>query len=321
MKVLDKIAQTVVPAFKRTKTTVIAKSPELLFIAGVVGVVGGTVLACKATLNVQDVVDDAIDDVAVVHQAVSDGDISEDEKGRALLIAYYHFALNLIKLYGPAIVVYGLSMTCLVKSNDIRKKRNAALLASYELLDDKFTKYRKRVANKIGEDAENDIYHGTIEETVEEIVEKDGKKKKVKKTVTKNDPSVVIPFSKLYDENNINYGKFWSDPYHARNHLNQCLSWANQMCYEQGYISFVDVLNDIGFSIAIDDLTPEELGAGWVWDYSRPKPQTEFQISFGLDKESENMYRFLNKLDSSVWLDFNCKPNMVDRIAAAKKVS
>ena len=115
-------------------------SPEILIVAGVIGTVASTVMACKATTKLGEIMDNAKDDIEAVHEAVEHPEdlpqkyTAEDGK-KDLTIVYTQTALRVAKLYLPAVALGALSLTAIIKSHDILKKRNVALAAAYTAAD------------------------------------------------------------------------------------------------------------------------------------------------------------------------------------------
>jgi hypothetical protein len=132
-------------------------SPEILVVAGVVGTVASTVMACKATLKVNEVLDEPKETIEKIHTAVETGETEaglpynvEDSK-KDLAIVYVQTGVKLAKLYAPAIGIGVLSIACILKSNNILQKRNVALAAAYTAVDKSFKEYRNRVVERFGE--------------------------------------------------------------------------------------------------------------------------------------------------------------------------
>ena len=67
-------------------------SPEILMVTGIVGVVASTVIACKATLKVNDILDNAKLEVEKIHECAARNDLvdeySEQDKKKDLAIVY-----------------------------------------------------------------------------------------------------------------------------------------------------------------------------------------------------------------------------------------
>lgn len=124
-------------------------SPTLLFGAGVIGVVGTVVLASRATLKLNDLVDE--------YEIKTHG-VPEDSREHKKLKA--GFILDTCQLYLPAVGVGGLSIAALTGSHVILTKRNTSLMAAYAALQQSIEGYRARVRDHVGEDEERKLYHG-----------------------------------------------------------------------------------------------------------------------------------------------------------------
>ena len=143
-------------------------SPEILTAAGVIGTVGSTVLACKATLKVEDILDEAKKKSNLIN-AVHDGEIEVDAEytdkdySKDLLVNRTQTAVKLIKLYGPAISLGALSITAILGGQHILRKRNVAVMAAYKLCEESFNNYRSRVKDELGEEKDRQFYYGMTE--------------------------------------------------------------------------------------------------------------------------------------------------------------
>ena len=101
-------------------------SPEILAVVGVVGTVASVVLACKATLKVNDVIDEAKDVVEKIHEGVeqekhtADGELyTQEDANKDLAIVYVQTGWKFVKLYGPAVALGIASVGCMLASNNI----------------------------------------------------------------------------------------------------------------------------------------------------------------------------------------------------------
>ena len=191
-------------------------SPEILVVAGVVGTVASAVMACKATTKVSDILEETKDKVDKIHETVErveageviecedkNGNVStyEVEDGKKdLAIVYIQTGLKFAKLYAPAVALGVLSIGCIVKSNDILRKRNVALAAAYATVDKGFKEYRERVVERFGETVDRELKYNVKAEEVKETVvdEETGKKKTVKKTVEIDLPSRLAARRKMF---------------------------------------------------------------------------------------------------------------------------
>ena len=176
-------------------------SPDILVIIGVVGVVASTIMACKATLKVDEVVTEHEEKIKEINETAEDPKYAEryskEDCETDIKNMKIKTAVKLAKLYAPAVIVGTLAIGCIIGSHYILQKRNASLLAAYTALDTTFKEYRKRVAEKYGEDAEHDIRHGIRRETIMETIKNEnGEETQVEKVITTRTPGV---HSRLFD--------------------------------------------------------------------------------------------------------------------------
>lgn len=126
-----------------------ANSPTILFGVGVVGVVSGTVLACRATLKVEDILDDTNDKLEKIKTLQHD-DYSEKDRSKDKATVLAQSSIAMVRLYGPSVILMSASIACLTKSHDMLNKRNAALAAAYTGLEKAYEAYRERVREVVG---------------------------------------------------------------------------------------------------------------------------------------------------------------------------
>ncbi len=284
-------------------------SPEILMVTGVVGVVASTVLACKATLKVEEVVGDADDQIDKIHD-VHDGvyelkegqTYSEEDYKRDLVIAYVQKGMGIIKLYGPAVSLGIASIGCIVGSHHIMSKRNIALVAAYKATEEAFQQYRKRVIEEYGEDKDHQLKFGTTKEIVTEVVKgEDGKDKKVKKTIEKNDPNMHSQYARFFDESSTQWSK---TPEYNLVFLKCQQNFMNDLLNTRGHVFLNEVYDALG-------LPRSQAGAvvGWV------KGQGDGYIDFGMyNPDSEKARDFVNGYERSILLDFNVDGVIYDLI-------
>lgn len=111
-------------------------SPEILVVAGVIGAVTSAVMACKATTKLSEITEESKESIDVIHAAMenpetgTNRDYSEEDGKKDLAIVYTQTAGKLIKLYAPSVILGTLSITAILTSNNILRKRNVALAAA-----------------------------------------------------------------------------------------------------------------------------------------------------------------------------------------------
>lgn len=300
---------TITRKLGKTKLGVKKASPEILIVAGTVGVIVSAVMACKATLKVEAVVDDAKTDIQKVNEALERGETeagltyTQEDKQRDLTILYSQTALNLAKLYGPAVLVGAVSIGCIIGSHNILRKRNVALAAAYATVDKAYKEYRGRVVERFGEEVDRQLRFGTKKQTVTETVkDENGEEKTVEKEVDVVDDAITSPYSKFFDESSRCWEK---DANYNLMFLRRMQSMFNDKLKANGYV----FLNDVYDALDIER-TPEGQTVGWVYDPENP--ELENYIDFGIyDVHRKSSRDFVNGLERVILLNFNVDGNIL----------
>lgn len=289
-------------------------SPEILTAAGVIGTVGSTVLACKATLKVEDILDEAKKKSNLIN-AVHDGEIEVDAEytdkdySKDLIVNRTQTAVKLIKLYGPAISLGVLSITAILGGQHILRKRNVAVMAAYKLCEESFNNYRSRVKNELGEEKDRQFYYGMTEETVKDKVKsKDGKTKTVTKKVEKAPDHLYSQYARFFDEANINWDK---SPEQNMYFLKMVQNQMNDKLKARGHVFLNEVYDALGF-----DRSEAGQLVGWVWNKDNTAMEAgDGYIDFGIFDGNDYAKRaFVNGDERSILLDFNIDGMIYDLI-------
>ena len=304
----NNMVSTVKSVMSKTKFKAKKHSPEIMLVFGIGGVIGSTVMACRATMHLDDTLKEKRERIQEIHDFVGKHGYSEEytekDMQKELTVTYVKAGLEVAKLYAPAVALGILSISGIVGSHYIMRKRNAALAAAYAAIDQGLKEYRKRVAAQIGEDAERDLYYGITKESVEETVTtKSGKEKTVVKEVESYDPNKRSPFSVIYDDGCIGYTK---DPEYNKQFLLRQQAYANQKLKAQGYLFLNDVYKMLGFA-------PTKAGHVVGWIYDEKHPVGDNYVDFGLfNTDDPAARRFINGLEKNIILDFNVDGNIYD---------
>lgn len=283
-------------------------SPEILMICGAVGTVTSAVMACKATLKVNDILAVHQSSVATIHDvqdgkaAIKEGvEYTEEDAKKDLTTVYVQTGLKIAKLYAPAVILGTLSLGCMVGSNHILQKRNAALTAAYVTLDKAFNEYKDRVSERFGDRVQHEIEHGVKAVEVEsKVVNEDGTEEVVKSYTDEAD-GVHSPYDLIFDEM---VEKWEPDAQINKNFLSMVETHANNQLRLRGYLFLNDVYSWIGrYNNGQRIYTPQGQIVGWLYD-----PNNESLsncVKFGLDKMQG---------DPSVVLHFNVDGPIIDKI-------
>lgn len=289
-------------------------SPEILAVTGVVGIVTSAVMACKATIKVNDIVNEAKETVDKIHESVgkglhtSDGEeYTEEVAKKDLTIVYAQTGLKFVKLYGPSVALGIASIACLLGSNHILRKRNLALAAALTNVATSFKEYRGRLVDRFGKDVDRELRFGIKAKEVEEtVVDKDGNETTVTKTVEVVDPNTAHSlYSIVFCEGNNGWTR---NAELNKVFLIQQQNWANDKLKMNGVLTLNEVYEMVGAP-----RTAYGQIAGWVW--TEDGTIGDNFVDFGIfDVNNEKACDFINGREKSVILDFNCIGNILEYI-------
>lgn len=289
-----------------------AKSPELLLIAGVAGMVGCVVMACKATLKAQVVAEEYHEDhdmVVDVWKRVQAGgpnpsNYTKEDYNKDMVTVYVQTGVKYVKLYGPAVTLGILSILCIVGGQGILKKRNVALMAAIKTIEEGFMAYRKRVIEEFGEEKDYMFRNGIrAEKVTETVVGEDGKNKKVTTTVMKQDgmPSM---YSRFFDESSEEWKR---DSEYNKMFLLQVQNWFNNVLQTRGHVTLNEVYEALGL---------ERSRAGFVVGWYLGQGCANY-IDFGVfDRDNKGSRNFWNGNEASILLDFNVDGVIIDKVGS-----
>lgn len=268
-------------------------SPEILVMAGIAGTVVSAVLACKATTKVAEILDET--------KGTLDGQEYTTEDGKKdTVVVYAQTGMKLAKLYAPAIILGTLSITSILASNNILRKRNVALGAAYAAIDKSFKEYRGRVIERFGEQVDTELKYGIKAKKFEEIEvdPETGKEKKVKKTVMVADPNLQSDYAVYFDSKSRNYE---TNPDYNRMFLKAQQAFANDKLQTRGHLFLNEVLDDLDLP-----RTPAGQIVGWTKD--GPDGYVNFRI-VEVERETED-----GRHEPALLLDFNVEGNIWEKM-------
>lgn len=280
-------------------------SPEILVVAGIAGTVVSAVLACKATTKVAEILNETKGTLDTIHEGMETGAINgqeyTNEGGKKdTVVVYAQTGMKLAKLYGPAIILGTLSITSILASNNILRKRNVALGAAYAAIDKSFKEYRGRVIERFGEQVDTELKYGIKAKKFEEIEvdPETGKEKKVKKTVMVADPNLQSDYAVYFDSKSRNYE---TNPDYNRMFLKAQQAFANDKLQTRGHLFLNEVLDDLDLP-----RTPAGQIVGWTKD--GPDGYINFRI-VEVERETED-----GRHEPALLLDFNVEGNIWEKM-------
>lgn len=288
----------------RTGLKIQKYSPELLLVGGIVGIGGTIILACKATLRAEEVIDRHNQKMAEAKEAAELADENDNydiRREKALVTG--ETALGFAKLYAPTVALGTLSIAMILVSNNIMKKRYLGVVAAYNAVSGAFDTYRARVREELGDDMDRHFRYGTTKEkiTVEETDE-NGKTKKVKKDAENvTGPLAPSEYARFFDNDNPNWDE---NPTFSLMFLKSQENYATDLLRTRGHVFLNEVYDALGFEHT-------QVGAvvGWVLG------EGDDYVDFGLtDQNSDSVRRFVNGKENIVLLDFNVSGVIWDKI-------
>ena len=280
-------------------------SPEILAITGTIGVVTSAVMACRATTKLSSILDESKKEVKLIKFAAENPDqlgaeveYSKEDGKNDLRISYANTAVQIVKLYAPSVILGTLSITAMLTSNNILRKRNIALAAAYTAVDKGFKEYRSRVVERFGEELDKELRYNIKAKEIEETVvdEKTGKEKKVKKTVNVVDPSTYSVYARFYDDGCNGWTKNPEDNLYF---LKCQENYANDILKTRGHLFLNEVYDMLG-------IPRTQAGQIVGWMYDEKEPIGDNFVDFGIfDLYNEKKRDFVNGYERTILLDFN----------------
>lgn len=298
--------------FNRTGLKIKKHSPEILLAAGTVGVVVSGVMACKATLKVNEILDESKQQIDTIHSVAADPNMVEkytaEDSKKDLAIVYTQTAVKMIKLYGPSVSLGVVSLGCMIGSNRILSKRNVALAAAYTAVDKSFKEYRGRVIERFGKQLDKELRYNIKAKEIEEVSKDENGHEVVKKEVVdviEDDPNTYSPYSIVFDDGNEGWDP---DPERTKFFLIQQQNWANERLKAKGHLFLNEVYDMLG-------ARRTKAGAQVGWVYDEKNVVGDNYVDFGIfDTRRSKARDFVNGYEKVIVLDFNVDGYILDLI-------
>nr|DAU77989.1 MAG TPA: hypothetical protein [Caudoviricetes sp.] len=290
------------------KLTLKKNAPTIATAAGVVGLVGTSVLASRATLKAQDVVEQHKKNVAEVDSSVKEiGKIERESESKEELYnvndyrkemasVWVKTGVEMLKLYGPAIALGLASAGAIFYGHNEMQSRVAGLTSALNIAQVTLDKYRKQIEENLGTDQEKAIYDESQLE-----VEKDKNGKIVNISVPTRDESL----GRFFDRG---YSSSWQPSSSDNSVFLRCQeNYFNEMLSRRGYVFLNEVYTALGF-----EETPEGQLLGWYVEKGKEHDRIEF-ISDDWDFVTSQVAKEVVS-DKAVWLDFKVDGVIFDKI-------
>ena len=275
--------------------------------AGVIGVVTSAVMACKATTKVGEILDKTKEDVETIHKCEADESVKEryssEDAQKDLAIVYVQTGMKFAKLYGPSVILGALSITSILASNNILRKRNVALSAAYAAIDKGF-----------GEEVDRELKYNLKAKKFDETVidEETGKEKKVKKNGFVVSPADISGYARFFekytqdeDGNSILNPHWESNNEYNLMFIKAQERYANDLLKAKKRVFLNEVYEMLG-------LPRTKAGQIVGWVYNPENSKGDNYIDFGLYSDNLSYSDYVNGFDQAILLDFNVDGNIWD---------
>lgn len=291
------LPDNVVKKFGRSVLKFKKQSPHIFFVAGVVGSVTSTVLACRATLKLSEQLDEIRTDLDAIHvrrigvdmrnnNGTLINEYSDVQYKKDIVGVYVKGGAQIAKLYAPAAIVGVASITALTGSHIQLSRRNAALMAAYAAVQKAYEDYRERVREELGDERELEIYQSVLNDQL------------AGNEFGHVDPNKWSSYARVFDQTNPNWEK---EAEFNRLFVQAQQNYHNHLLQARGHVFLNEVYKALGFEHS-------SAGAvvGWIIG-----DNGDNYIDFGI---FDGDHRFVNGEERSIILDFNVDGVIYDKI-------
>lgn len=282
------------------------RSPEILVAVGVVGTVVSAVMACKATTKINTILDETKEQLDKIHEYAGNPDVAEkynaEDAKKDTAIVYAQAGVKLAKLYAPAVGLGILSISSILASNNILRKRNMAISAALAAATQDFKDYRNRVIERFGKEVDHQLrYNIKAEEIEETITDEKGKEKKVKKSIEVADPN-ASGYVKYFTRSN----PYWEeDSSYVEMFLRSQQNYANDKLKATGHLTLNDVYDMLGFHDSKAGMV-----VGWIYDLDHPNGDNYVEF----DVKKVNLPNEQGGYEEAYAIDFNVDGNIYNEM-------
>lgn len=297
-------------------------SPEILVGAGLIGVVTAAISAARTVAgeDYQSVLDShrwrmhKIAEAQGIAEQYPMSDMGNGEQVETyslksqrtdIACAYRDITISTAKYLWPQISIMTLSIVAILSGFRIVRKRNMALVAAYNVIDQAFKGYRERVRNELGEEMDTHFMYDTeMKVGTKTIKNADGTTTKVKETEQILKGNVVSMYARLYAQDTTQ--QFERDPRFNWLYIKKKCDYLNDLLHSRGHVFLNEAYEELGF-----EHTSYGAVVGWV---ANKKGGTgDNYISFGHWVEKLTDVEAAGPM-GSILLDFNVDGVVYDLI-------
>lgn len=299
--------QNIKLTFNRALLQVKKRSPEIMIAAGVIGTVVTTVVACKATMKVETILNESkknrqlIEDTHDGKIGIGPDEYSDDDYKKDITINTVQTGVSLIKNYAPAATIGVVSIASILGGYNVMKKRNVALVAAYTAVNEGFKEYRGRVVERFGKEVDRELKNNIKAKKIEVAeVDENGETKIVKKKAGVIEESGKSEYARYFNkeshcwEENFDYNMMF---------LRAQQNLANDILRTKGHIFLNEVYDMLG-------LPRTQAGQLVGWVYNPDNAIGDNYVDFNLPDDDEIFFEHMCDESEKIYsraipLDFN----------------
>ena len=298
------VTNSINDSFNKISFALAKHSPEILIVAGVIGTVASAVIACRATTKLGDILTKSKKAIDLINEHVGDESLSEpyseEDAKKDLVIVYTQTGVALLKLYAPAVIFGALSITSIIASHSILRKRNVALAAAYATIDKGFKEYRNRVLERFGKEVDHELRHNVQTKKFETVVDENGEEKKSTVAVNVVDIGPYSGYARFFDNN---CPEWRTNHDYNMTFLRMQQQYANDLLRVKGRLFLNEVYDMLGIPMS-------KAGQIVGWVYDKENSVGDNFVDFGISNVNREIENSVNGYASEILLDFNVDGNV-----------
>lgn len=286
-------------AYGAAKLALHANQPTMLCVGGVVVMAAAAVLACKKTVDLEQVIAPHVEQLELIKAAentrpdmVGGGKYGSENAQGDRIVTYRNITFATSKHYAvPALLFVG-GAVMVFRGHHVLQQRNAALAVAFTTLKSSFDAYRARVVSDQGQEADQRYMNGHIHTA--------GNDQYGPYQVTTRDweQSDKDPYNRVFSQKNSSQ---WQNDLGSNKHFVASQQrFAQQILNRQGYLYLADVYQALGFVE-----TDISRVVGWKINYLADGTKDIPIVDFGIDKKLPDDWKY--GLNREIYLDFNCQ--------------
>ena len=280
-----------------------AHGPTIMVVSGVAAMGAGAVLGAKQTLHVESVLKPHVENLETIeetHKNQPQGYIkgsshySDKMYNKDRMVIFGRVGRDLAKVYAVPVVLFGGGAALVFGGHHIMVQRQATLALAFTALQKSFDRYRGRVVENYGSEADQAMMSGYVNREVWD--DESNSSQMVSSRDWDEVPGDI--YARVFGEGQ---SSEWENDLGANKMFVQNQQrFANELLSRQGYLFLSEVYKSLGF-----EESPTSRVVGWkvkrLPDGSRDIPF----VDFGLDKPHPDDWKFSK--ENAIYLDFNCQ--------------